>query len=103
MQTQTVVVITVAITGEITQTEVATMRATMGAITLIIAINVANATKGHQMMPRLSVRTNQNIVIRAGRAITIQVIVTGAHPVIRTQQRLQTGWAVQKHSVIQKM
>ena len=31
--------------------------------------NVADATNGHQMMPRLSVRINLNIVIRTGQVI----------------------------------
>ena len=87
MQTQKVVATTGATTGAITQMEVATMRATMGVMTSTITINVADATKVHQMMPLLSVRTNPNSVIYTGRSITTQVIVTGAHLATRTQQR----------------
>ena len=97
------VVTTVTTMGTIAQTVVATMVATMRVITETITIHVAGATEGHQIMPRLGVRTNQIVVIGMRRAITTRVIVTGAHPDIGTQQRLQSGWAVQMHSTFQGM
>ena len=79
------------------------MGATLGAITDIITIHVTDATEGHLMMPRLSVRPNPNIVICTGQAITTRVIVAGAHPDKITKQRSQTGWAGQMHSAFQGM
>ena len=70
---------------------------------LKITIHVADATKGPWMMRHSRVRTSPSIVTCTGRAITHQMIVTGARPATGTQQHLQIKWVVRMRFAIREM